>query len=42
MFSKIDFNTKDSTITSLVVGSQRLEMDFEEGQRPYSPEEEFF
>ena len=33
--------TKDSTSTSLAAGSQRLEMHFEEGRRPYSPEEEF-
>ena len=34
--------TQDSTSTSSGVGSQRLEMDFEEGRRPYSTEEEFF
>ena len=33
--------TKDSTSTSSAVQGQRLEMDFEEGQRPYSPKEEF-
>ena len=33
--------TKYSTSTSSVVGSQRLEMDFEQVRRPYSPEEEF-
>ena len=33
--------TKDSTSTSLAVASQRLEMDFEEGRRPYIHEEEF-
>ena len=32
--------SKDSTSTSSAVESQRLEMDFEEGQRPYSLEEE--
>ena len=32
---------KDTTSTSLAVGSQRLEMYFEEGHRPYSPEEKF-
>ena len=34
--------TKDSTSTSSILGSQRLDMDLEEGQRPYSSEEEFF
>ena len=33
--------TKDSTSMSSTVGIQRLEMDFEEGQRPRSLEEEF-
>ena len=33
--------TKDSTSTSSIVGSQRLEMDFKEGRRPYSSKEEF-
>ena len=33
--------TKDSISTNSPVGSQILEMDFEEGRRPYSPEEEF-
>ena len=33
--------TKDSTSTSSTLGSQRLEMDFEEGRRPYSHEDEF-
>ena len=34
--------TKYSTSKSSTVGSQRLGMDIEEGQRPYSPKEEFF
>ena len=33
--------TKDSISTSLAVASRRLEMDFEEGRRPYSLEEDF-
>ena len=33
--------TKESTSTSSIVVSPRLEMDFDKGWRPYSPEEEF-
>ena len=34
--------TKDSISTNSPVGSQILEMDFEEGRRPYNPKEDFF